>query len=223
MSLARIGRRFGMHEATVAERLRERGLSAAYRDRHAAKGGLQRAQLEALVAAGMSIAEIARDVERSKATVRHWLREYDLKTVRAEWRAATVSLAQAPGEIVMRPCRAHGPTQFKRTSEGAYRCLLCRSEAVTRRRRKVKRVLVEEAGGACEICGYDRCVTALEFHHIVPEEKSFALSVRSARSLDSLREEARKCALLCANCHCEVELGIVALAGASSSPRPSLP
>ena len=75
-------------------------------------------------------------------------------------------------------------------------------------RRRAKQVLVREAGGQCHLCGYDRCLAALEFHHLDPREKAFALSLRGVtRSLDALREEAAKCVLLCANCHAEVEVG----------------
>jgi 5-methylcytosine-specific restriction endonuclease McrA len=87
--------------------------------------------------------------------------------------------------------------------------LKCRSEAVTRRRRRVKQLLVREAGGACQACGYDRCIGALEFHHLDPAEKSFTLSHRGVtRSLAKARAEAEKCVLLCSNCHVEVELGL---------------
>jgi 5-methylcytosine-specific restriction endonuclease McrA len=73
-------------------------------------------------------------------------------------------------------------------------------------------VLVEEAGGCCAICGYKRSVAALEFHHIVPAEKSFSLSHRGvARSLERARHEASKCVLLCSNCHAEVEAGVATL------------
>jgi hypothetical protein len=47
----------------------------------------------------------------------------------------------------------------------------------------------------------------------VPAEKSFSLSHRGvARSLEKARAEAKKCALLCANCHAEVEAGLIKLA-----------
>ncbi len=76
-------------------------------------------------------------------------------------------------------------------------------------RRKVKAQLIEEAGGRCVLCGYDRYPGALQFHHLDPESKEFGLGLRGvARSLDRCRAEARKCALLCANCHAEVEGGI---------------
>jgi 5-methylcytosine-specific restriction endonuclease McrA len=92
------------------------------------------------------------------------------------------------------------------------RCRMCRAEAVARRRRKVKRILVDEAGGRCRICGYDRCIAALEFHHIHPREKSFGLAQRGiTRAIEKVREEAAKCVLLCANCHVEVETGAAEL------------
>jgi len=47
----------------------------------------------------------------------------------------------------------------------------CAGEAVTRRLQKVKRILVEEAGGCCAVCGYDRCMVNLHFHHVDPATK----------------------------------------------------
>jgi hypothetical protein len=95
---------------------------------------------------------------------------------------------------------------------GYYRCTRCRARQVSNRRRKVKRILVAEAGGRCLVCGYDRHPAALEFHHLDPAAKSFNLSLRGVtRKIDALREEARKCVLLCANCHAEVEAGVTAV------------
>ena len=109
-------------------------------------------------------------------------------------------------------CVHHGATEFYLEGRGYYRCKRCRSEAVTRRRRKVKRILAEEAGGACMLCGYSRCIGALEFHHLFPGDKRLGMGYGGyAHALSKLREEARKCVLLCANCHVEVENGIVTL------------
>lgn len=81
---------------------------------------------------------------------------------------------------------------------------------VANRRRKIKAVLVEEAGGQCVLCGYSRCLRALIFHHLDPATKSFGIALHgSARSLERARNEARKCVLLCSNCHAEVEAGVV--------------
>jgi len=95
---------------------------------------------------------------------------------------------------------------------GHFRCRRCRAAAVTRRRRKVKAILVSEAGGRCRLCGYDRSARALHFHHIVPSAKRLEINAKGVSlSIDTLRAEARKCILLCSNCHAEVEDGIAAV------------
>jgi hypothetical protein len=95
----------------------------------------------------------------------------------------------------LRVCRRHGLVTFHLCSQGKrgyrWRCKRCAGEAVTRRLQKVKRILVEEAGGCCAVCGYDRCVVNLHFHHVDPVTKSFALSVASGKGLAKLRAEAR--------------------------------
>ena len=114
---------------------------------------------------------------------------------------------------ILRDCRHHGLTVWIRSVAGdRYRCKRCRSEHVTARRRRVKRLLVDEAGGRCILCGYDRYPGALQFHHMDPSTKSFALSDQGvARSLEKARAEAAKCVLICANCHAEVEEGVATI------------
>jgi transposase len=209
LSLAEIGRRLDRHESTVAYWLRRYGLEACGHKRHAPKGALTRAQLAPLVEAGMSVAQIAESVGRGNASVRHWLREYGLETIWAKRRGASRDQRR---ELMLR-CAQHGMTTFRLRVTGGYRCAKCNTDAVSRRRRNVKRILVQEAGGACRLCGYDRCIAALEFHHVVPADKRFSMSARGlARSIARARAEARKCVLLCANCHAEVEAGATRLA-----------
>src|SRR5215217_2519552 len=64
-------------------------------------------------------------------------------------------------------------------------------------------------GGRWVGCGYDTCCAALQFHHLDPRAKAFALSHEGAtRGIERARAEAMKCVLLCANCHAEVEAGV---------------
>ncbi len=84
--------------------------------------------------------------------------------------------------------------------------------AVTKRRRKLKVMLVEYKGGKCKICGYKKSPWALDLHHVDSKSKSFGLSVRGlTRSWESLKKEADKCVLICANCHREVHACITQL------------
>jgi hypothetical protein len=123
-----------------------------------------------------------------------------------------VDQARASGQVEpVLGCPQHGDVRHVLEGRGYYRCRQCRIEAVVRRRRKVKGTLVAEAGGKCRLCGYSRCLAALEFHHVNPATKKFGLSRRGARSIATLRSEVRKCVLLCSNCHAEVEAGAAEL------------
>ena len=76
----------------------------------------------------------------------------------------------------------------------------------------MKKKLVGFKGGVCQICGYSRCLIALDFHHIDESTKEFELSQRDlTRSWEKIIDEAEKCLLVCANCHREIHAGIVVL------------
>ena len=213
LSLEEIGRRFGKHPSTVGYWVKRHGLMPVNRERHAYKGGIEREVLQSLVDEGLSVDRIARRLGMGHTTVRYWLEKHGLETQRMR-RARLKRQGIVRGEpIVQLHCARHGRTDFRLLGDGRYRCRKCSSEFVSRRRKKVKRILVEEAGGCCTICGYDRHLGALEFHHLDPAQKSFTLaSTGVTRSLDSARAEAAKCVLLCANCHSEVEAGLVTIA-----------
>lgn len=212
MSLAQIGELVGRDPTTVSYWLRKFGLKAVHGARHAPRGGIAREQLEPLVAAGASLRAIATELDVSVATVRHWVGRYGLTTRRMSRLEETREARVTGRRSVTAHCRHHGLTAFRASSRGGFRCAKCNSEGVSARRRRVKAILVDEAGGHCVICGYDRFPGALHFHHAEPSEKSFILSRRGhTRSLAEARSEARKCVLLCSNCHAEVEGGIVSL------------
>ena len=57
----------------------------------------------------------------------------------------------------------------------------------------------------CAICGYNKCDTGLDFHHVNPQDKKFRLNISNmGRKNKALVEELNKCILLCANCHREI-------------------
>ena len=209
LSVERIAHRFGKQPSTVSYWMEKFGLQAVNRKKHAAKGGLERERLEELVQAGMTIAEIAATTRMSKGTVRYWMRRYELRT-RHSRSAGLARTAKGAGLLaVTMSCIHHGETEFIIEGRGYYRCRRCRADGVVRHRRRLKEILVREAGGRCLVCGYDRHPRALEFHHLDPREKRLPLSANGMTvALDALRAEAKKCVLLCSNCHAEVEAGV---------------
>lgn len=203
-SIESIARDVGRNPSTVAYWVRKHRLVSAHAAKHATRGGIGRDELESLVAAGHSVRAIATELGVCYATVQHWLGKHGLKTLRAEQPRSSAA------RTIERECPVHGLTVFIKYSErDHHRCERCRKDRVVAHRRKVKALLVAEAGGCCALCGYDRYAGALQFHHRDPATKRFGLGVRGvARSLERCREEARKCVLLCANCHAEVEAGV---------------
>lgn len=170
---------------------------------------MNRQQLEKLVDEGLGIRAIGLRIGLSPTAVRHWLAKYELVTLHAARRKLEASPVGGQSIDVKARCPLHGMTQHRVRQDSGLRCLRCRSDSVTRRRRRVKEVLVQEAGGRCRLCGYSRSQAALVFHHIDPTLKRFGLARDGVtRSLARAREEARKCLLLCANCHAEVEAGV---------------
>ena len=213
MSLDATAARVGRSPSTVSYWLGKHGLRANGADRFAARGAIARDALAPLVAEGLSVPRIAARLGISPAMVRRWLRHHGLETRQTQnRRLARVALASGARQVEL-ICARHGLTTHVLEHGRSYRCSACRAERVAEHRRRVKRLLLAEAGGRCAACGYDRCEAALQFHHLDPAEKEFHLSLRGiTRSLDRVRAEARKCVVLCATCHAEVEAGFTQIA-----------
>ncbi len=113
---------------------------------------------------------------------------------------------------MIRTCAKHGQTKHFVRLDGTFRCGKCASEWVINNRRRKKAELVNMFGGRCIVCGYKKYAGALDFHHTNPKNKSFALSVKGlSYSRESILQEAKKCVLVCKNCHTEIEAGITKL------------
>lgn len=126
-SIESIARETGRAPSTVAYWVNKHGLASRHAPKHAARGGIDRDVLTALVERGKSIREIAAELDRSATAVRHWLAKFDLQTVGAARRLET---SHQPA--VVRECATHGWTTWVRTAAGRYRCKRCRIEARNR-------------------------------------------------------------------------------------------
>lgn len=70
----------------------------------------------------------------------------------------------------------------------------------TRRVKKV--ILLDRMGGKCAQCGYAEHPDALDFDHLPGFEKRSSVSLfLNAGKYKEAEDEAKKCQILCANCH----------------------
>lgn len=71
-------------------------------------------------------------------------------------------------------------------------------------RKEVKQRAIAYKGGSCKMCGYNRSISCLTFHHVDPKSKSFNIGQKWNIPWKRLVKELDKTVLLCCNCHAEV-------------------
>jgi hypothetical protein len=114
-----------------------------------------------------------------------------------------------------RECKNIKPfEEFYAKSEWGRRYAVCRScnKIISKKRRdEFKKWCVELKGSRCIICGYNKCLRSLDFHHINESEKDYDISSNWKKSKEEIIKELDKCILLCKNCHGEVHEGILTI------------
>src|SRR5690242_8000119 len=197
LSLDQIARRVNRDPSTVSYHLKRYGLTPVGHDVHAPNQKVDPAGLRRLLADGATVRMAAEHFGVGYSTVRHWLRRLNLETARMKRLRESKEAIEARKARVVLTCPDHGDVEFFRRADGKYRCSKCRTASVSAWRRRVKRRLIERAGGKCVLCSYDRHPGALQFHHVDPATKSFSLSRQGVtRSFSEVAAEADKCVLL---------------------------
>lgn len=90
-------------------------------------------------------------------------------------------------------------------------CKICTNEEAIGRQRRLKRQAIEYKGGHCQVCGYDQCNAAMEFHHLDKTAKVMGIGKNRSTTFSKIKPELDKTILLCSNCHRELEAGIFSL------------
>lgn len=108
-----------------------------------------------------------------------------------------------------RICGIEGHEHFYKRRKNSYYswCKECFNKDSLKRQHDKKSYAINKKGGKCQICGYDKCESALEFHHKDPNEKDHSIRWGTA-SQQKIDEELEKCVMLCCLCHREVHAGI---------------
>lgn len=97
---------------------------------------------------------------------------------------------------------------FKKSGNPFSYCKKCVNKNSIESQRKKKEFAVNLKGGKCQCCGYNKCITALEFHHLDPSKKDSSIRFTTSSKEDILKE-LLVCILVCANCHREIHAGLI--------------
>lgn len=108
-------------------------------------------------------------------------------------------------ETKLKECKKHGLTTYQLNSQNKWICLECRKEnRLSYRKRMRQKAREYKERFKCSICGYNKSLWALEFHHLDPNEKEYNLGQLYTSSTKKLYEELNKCIVVCSNCHREI-------------------
>lgn len=94
---------------------------------------------------------------------------------------------------------------YKRKGDKSRQARGLKKPCKKRQHDKLKEFINSLKSGGCVICGYKKCLTALDFHHVPGEVKERAVS--QANTISAAVREAAKCIVVCANCHREIHSG----------------
>jgi hypothetical protein len=90
----------------------------------------------------------------------------------------------------------------KKDKIGSY-CKRCLYDFQMERWKDRKRKAVQMFGGKCSKCGYDKNLSAFDFHHIDANTKEYSWDSLRSRKWETIVFELKKCILLCCRCHRE--------------------
>lgn len=172
---------------------------------------------EFLIQQNKSTYSIATELGLSQTTVRYWLKKYGLKT-KPKYDCYAYSVNGV--DLTKRKCpqcqeiKEINRENFyirKNTSKPHAWCKKCNDKIAYAKQLERKRKAVEYKGNKCCICGYNRYVGALDFHHIDPSKKDFNISELRSYTWEHIKKEVDKCILVCKNCHAEIHHGLIDL------------
>jgi hypothetical protein len=169
--------------------------------------------LKSFVEQKMSIRDIGKKTNKSATSIRYWLNKYKLKTANKSFSDGYIGenhILRVDGKPIQN-CSKCGiflneETGYWRESKKVWQanCKKCHNNYNADRWKNSKKKAVEYKGGKCEKCGYNKCIDALEFHHIDPDQKDKNFGNLKLRKWEDQKKELDKCVCVCANCHREI-------------------
>jgi hypothetical protein len=150
--------------------------------------------LTSFIDKNFTIRQIAESTNFSPTTVRYWLKKHNLTTVKVK-----KPTCKFCGEKDVKKLMSQGKGLKSKS-----RCKKCHNLYSINRFRQNKINAVQYKGGKCVLCGYDKCMRSLSFHHRDPKFKDLNWNKMRTWKFEKIKKELDKCDLLCNNCHGEV-------------------
>lgn len=159
---------------------------------------MDRDALVELLGQNLSQRQLADTLGCSQTTVKYWLNKWGLNTKYSR--------------VDAKYCRRCGENDTTKLRSGCrYICKRCDTQRTLDRFRLYKTKAVEYKGGKCVVCGYDRCLAALDFHHLDPKDKDPDWNLMKNRAFEGIKRELDKCVLVCNRCHVEAHQGLIVI------------
>jgi phage FluMu protein Com len=172
-------------------------------------------ELETLISEGLSVSQIAKKLNHPYTTIPHWIKKWNLSPSKFGYtfrdgkefkkcprckEIKEVNNKNFP--IRKRYAKLRKRCGFERRSISE--CRECNRKRTFERNNQFKQKCVEYKGGKCTVCGYEKCLSALDFHHRNPNEKDFEIGDMRHKPWELIKTELDKCNCVCRNCHAEI-------------------
>ncbi len=177
---------------------------------------MDKSDLEKLIGQNKSIREMSIALNCSDSTVKHWLKKFKLKTNFLRYNKGGTSstnrakILEFGTAFKCTTCGEENEACFMKLGPGRKSrtiCKKCHNQQRIQQQRGKKEKFVLLKGGKCEKCGYSKCLSALEFHHVNPKEKDPRFIHWKNFSDIKIQKELDGCILVCSNCHREIHYG----------------
>ena len=155
---------------------------------------MKKEQLQKYIDQNLTIRKIAKKTNKSASSIRYWLSKYGLTTCKEK-----KPICKFCGESNIENLMLLGNGKVSKS-----RCKKCQNIYAIKRVQQNKIKAVEYKGGKCIICGYNKCMRSLSFHHRNPKTKDLDWNKMRSWNIEKIKKELDKCDLLCSNCHGEI-------------------
>lgn len=134
----------------------------------------------------MPLSEIIKTLNKSKKSIQH--------------KAARLEISRPRIPVNKPKNKAHRNIYDKRYYEkNKSRIFKLRNQRL--KNKKIE--ILNSLGGKCSLCGYNKSIYALEFHHNKGEKEECVSKLIKNCAKQKALKEAEKCIILCSNCHKE--------------------